>query len=169
MFTEGTGSRGQTGHSDNGLKCAAFTVTSTDGSSSPTDPNINIRRRPHERSKYTCKRCGLSCENIDQLLCHETTHEGGRFVCAEVDCQCSYVSKGGLKKHMNRMHKKLYRYRCETCERGFMDRCRYHDHIAAHTGVKRHTCSICEMKFTYKTSLRTHILHIHPNETAHIL
>ena len=169
MSTEGTCSRGQTGHSDNGLTFAAVTVTSADGSSSPTDPNLNIRRRPHERSKYTCKRSGLSCENIDQLLCHETTHDGWRFVCAEADCQCSYVYKGGLKKHMNRMHNKLYRYRCETCERGFMDRCRYHDHIAAHTGVKRHTCSICEMKFTYKTSLRTHVLHIHPNEDAHIL
>ena len=117
----------------------------------------------------TCKRCGLSCENIDQLLCHETTHEGRRFMCAEVDCQCSYVSEGGLKRHMDRMHNKLYRHRCETCERGFMDRSRYYDHVAAHTGVKRHTCSICEMKFTYKTSLRTHVLHIHPNEDAHIL
>ena len=44
-----------------------------------------------------------------------------------------------------------------------------YDHVAAHTGVKRHTCSICEMKLTYKTTLRTHVLHIHPNEDAHIL
>ena len=62
-----------------------------------------------------------------------------------------YDSKSGLMKHMNRMHNKLYRYRCETCERGLMDRCRYHDHVSAHTGVKRHTCSLCEMKFMIKT------------------
>ena len=138
MSAEGTGSRGQTGHSDSDQKCADFTCTSADGSSSIAGPNLNI-------------------------------HEGGRFMCAQVDCQCSYVSKSGLKRHMDRMHNKLYRHRCETCERGFMDRSRYYDHVAAHTGVKRHTCSICEMKFTYKTSLRTHVLHIHPNEDAHIL
>ena len=139
MSTEGTGCRGQTGHSNSDQKCADFTCTSADGSSNLADPNLNI---------------------------HD---EGGRFMCAETDCQCSYVSKSGLKRHMNRMHNQLYRYRCETCERGFMDRSRYYDHVAAHTGVKRHTCSICEMRFTYKTSLRTHVLHIHPNEDAHIL
>ena len=138
MSTEGTDSRGQTGHSDSDQKCADFTCTSADGSSSLADPNLNI-------------------------------HEGGRFVCAEVDCQCSYVSESGLKKHTNRMHNKLYRHRCETCERGFMDRCRYYDHVSAHTGVKRHKCSICEMKFTNNASLRKHVLHIHPNEAAHML
>ena len=138
MSVESTGSRGHTGHSGNGHKCADFTFTSVNGSSSLADPNLNI-------------------------------HEGGRFICPETDCQCSYVSKGGLKTHTNMMHNKLYRYRCETCERGYMDRCRYYDHVSAHTGVKRHTCSICEMKFMNNASLRTHVLHIHPNEAAHIL
>ena len=165
-----TDSRGQTGHSDNGqTTCADFKVTSANMSSSLAHPNPRTRRHPRERSKCTCRYCGSAFKNIEQLLCHETTHEGGRFVCAEVDCQCSYDSKSGLMKHMNRMHNKLYRYRCETCERGFMDRCRYYDHVAAHTGVKRHTCSICEMKFMIKTSLRTHMLRLHPNEAAHVL
>ena len=84
MSTEGTVSRSQTGHSYNGQKCADFTVTSADGSSSLADPNLNIRRRPHECSKYTCKLCGSAFENIDQLVCHETTHEGDRFVCASL-------------------------------------------------------------------------------------
>ena len=94
-------------------------------------------------------------------------HRDRQFACAH--CQRSYISVSGLTQHVNKTHKKLYRYRCETCERGFMDLSLYYDHVASHTGVRRHTCSICEMKFTYKTSLRTHVLHIHPNETAHIL
>ena len=95
--------------------------------------------------------------------------EGGRFSCPESDCQCSYISKGGLKKHMNSMHKKLYRYWCNTCKIGYMDRCRYYDHVSAHTGVKRHTCSICEMKFMNKSNLKKHVLHFHPIDTTHML
>ena len=92
---------------------------------------------------------------------------GRQFVCPH--CQRSYVTKCGLKEHVDTIHKKQYRYQCETCERRFMDRSRYYDHVAAHTGVKRHTCSICEMKFMNKPSLRTHVLHLHPNDSSHIL
>ena len=82
--------------------------------------------------------------NTGTICCITLTRCSGRkFACAQ--CQRSYVSKGGLRKHVNKMHKKLTTYRCETCGKGFFDRCLYQDHIAAHTGVKRHTCSICEM------------------------
>ena len=61
-------------------------------------------------------------------------HRDRQFVCPQ--CERSYVSKSGLTEHVNTMHNKLTKYRCETCKRGFMDRCRYYDHAAAHTGVK---------------------------------
>ena len=128
VSTEGTGNRGQTGHSDNGQKCADFTFCSAGGSSS--------------------------------LLFRQ-------FACPQ--CQRSYVTKGGLKVHVDRIHKKQYRYRCETCGKGFIGRCVYHDHIAAHTGVKRYTCSMCEMKFMNKSSLKKHVFQFHSNETANIL
>ena len=128
MSTEGTGSRSQTGHSDNGQKSADFTVSSANGSSS---------------------------------IC------GRQFACPH--CQRSCVTKCGLKQHVDRIHKKQYRYRCETCRKGFMGRSHYYDHVAAHTGVKRHACSICEMKFMKKSSLKAHVLRIHPNNAANIL
>ena len=53
--------------------------------------------------------------------------------------------------------------------KGFMGRSHYYDHVAAHTGVKRHACSICEKKFMNKSSLNVHVLHFHPTDTAHIL
>ena len=99
---------------------------------------------------------------------HVTTiHDSRLFVCPQ--CQRSYVTKYVLKQHVDRMHNKLYRYRCETCGKGFFGRSVYDDHIAAHTGVKRYTCSICDMIFTNKCALKAHVLHFHPNEAANIL
>ena len=71
VSTEGTVSRSQTGHSDNGQKCADFTCTSASGISSIADLILNIRQRLHEHSKYTCKPCGSTFESMDQLLCHK--------------------------------------------------------------------------------------------------
>ena len=97
----------------------------------------------------------------------KTMHSGIQFTCSQ--CQRSYVSENGLQKHIARMHRKLYTYRCETCGKGFFGRSVYHDHIAAHTGVKRHTCSICEMKFMNKSTLKKHVLHMHSNEAPRFI
>ena len=51
--TEGTGSRGQTGHSDNGETCADFTVTSDNRHSSLTHPNLERCRHLRGHSGYT--------------------------------------------------------------------------------------------------------------------
>ena len=167
MSTDCTGSRSQTGHSDSGQKCADFTFTSANGSSILAHPNLEIRRRLHEHSKYICRYCESEFKYRNQLLHHVTMmHRDRQFACQQ--CQRSYISVSGLAEHVNKMHKKLYRYRCETCERGFMDLSLYYDHVAAHTGVKRHTCLICETKFMYKTSLKAHVLHVHPNDTSNI-
>ena len=166
MSTEGTGSRGQTGHSDNGQKCADFTVTSANGSSTHT--NLDGCRHLPEHSEYTCRHCASEFTDRHQWLHHvKAMHRDRQFICPQ--CQRSYVTKGGLTEHVCKMHKKVFRYRCETCGKGFFGRCVYHDHIAAHTGVKRYTCSICYMMFTNKRALKSHVLHFHPNEAANIM
>ena len=73
MSTEGTGSRGQTGHSDSGQKCAVFALTSASGSSCLADPNPQICRHQHGRYKYTCRYCGSDFKDRIQLLHHEKT------------------------------------------------------------------------------------------------
>ena len=168
MSAEGTASRGQTGHSDNGQKCAAFTVNSANGSSGLADETIEGWRHVHDNSKYTCQLCVSEFDDINQWLHHVTTiHDSRQYVCPE--CQRVYVSKSGLREHVYKMHKKLTRYRCETCGKGFFVRTLYYDHVAAHNGVKRHTCSMCEMKFTNKCTLKRHVIRFHPGEESTVL
>ena len=143
VSTEGTGSRGETAHSDNGQMSAVFTFTSDNGSSGLADET------QHDNAKFTCKLCVSEFDDINQWLHHVTTiHASSQYVCPE--CQRLYGSKSGLRKHVYTMHKKLSRYQCETCGKGFFVRSLYYDHVAAHTGAKRHSCSMCEKKFVDK-------------------
>ena len=169
MSTEGTGSRSQTGHSHNGQKkCADFTVSSANGFSCPAHPNREECRHMRELSKYTCRYCASDFEDKNQLSHHvKTMHRDKQFTCNL--CQRSYVSKIGLDEHVDKVHKKLIKYQCEICGKGFFGLSLYLDHVAVHTGVKRYTCLICDMGFTNKGPLKIHVLHFHPNEAANIL
>ena len=167
VSVEGTGSHRQTGHSVNGKKYATFTFSSANGSSSLADETFEGWRHVHDNSKYTCKLCMSGFNDLNQWLHDVTTiHDSRQYGCPEF--QRVYVSKSGLREHVYKKHRKITRYRCETCGKGFFCRSVYHDHIAAHTGVKRHTCSICEMKFMNKSTLKKQVLHFRPNEAANM-
>ena len=148
--------------------CTDSTFTSANIPYRAADASLKGYQLAHESSRLICRRCGSAFQNESQLWRHvKMKHDGTQFTCAQ--CNCSYVYKSGLTQHMNTFHRKIYRYRCETCGIGYMSRSRYRDHVAAHTGVKRHTCSICEMKFMNKTTLKKHVLHFHPNDAVTIL
>ena len=165
VSSDGTGSTMHTDHSDNAIQCKNFTSTSADIPPSVGDPNLEGRRDICERRKHTCIQCGSEFNTRSHLWRHvKAEHNNRRFSCPQ--CPCTYASKFGLNEHVNLIHEKLSRYRCETCGKGFMVRSRYLDHIATHAGVQRHACPICHMYFTHKGSLKRHVLCGHPNEAA---
>ena len=94
-------------------------------------------------------------------LGHDTRTEcaGLRFVCPQ--CQRTLSSLGGLTAHVKRVHQKLTRYQCQHCGKGYSHHINYLDHLATHTGSKRHVCPVCQQQFTLKCSLKTHMLQFH--------
>ena len=161
VSSDGTKIRTQTGHTAKGDQGKDFTSTSADIPPRVGDPNLE----GPERRKHTCTQCGSEFNRRSHLWRHvKADHNNRRFACPQ--CPCTYASKNGLNKHVNLIHEKLSRYRCDTCGKGVMDHSRYLDHIVTHTGVRRHVCPICHMYFTYKSSLKDHVLRAHPNETA---
>ena len=148
--------------------CTDITFTSANIPPRVADASLDGYQLARELSRHICERCGSEFQNESQLLHHvKMKHDGKQYAC--VQCNCSYVAKSGLNRHMKSFHKKLYKYVCETCGIGYMSRSRYYDHVAAHTGVKRHTCSMCEMKFMNKSTLKAHVIRFHPDEAANIL
>ena len=87
-----------------------------------------------------------------------------RYACPQ--CQRVYVTRWGMQVHAQRVHEQLMRFRCATCGKGFSVRSNYFDHLATHSGVKKHVCAICQARFTFKCSLKVHRLRFHWSEVA---
>ena len=126
--------------------------------------NSNQKRRRHR----VCSDCGAVFKEKLQLIEHvKSEHGRNRFSCP--CCECTFVSKDGLKAHIKYIHQKFARYRCETCGKGYANRTNFVDHLTTHTGVKRNVCSVCQQQYTSKCSLKTHMLRCHPSESGRVI
>ena len=74
-----------------------------------------------------------------------------------------FVSMGSLNRHVRHVHKRLVKFRCQICGKGYDDRRNYHDHMATHAGVKQNVCTICQAQFTFKRALKAHVMRFHPD------
>ena len=142
------GRRFSTGQTYNSGTCTEFTSVVT---SSPV----------FEQTQISCP------QTLDSPIAgtkmRRRRQEAGRFMCPL--CQCTFASKAGLKGHVTHVHQKLAKYLCETCGKGYSVRSNYMDHIATHSGTRRHVCSMCQRQFTFKHSLKSHMLRFHTNKT----
>ena len=109
---------------------------------------------------HKCSFCGATYKFRCQLLYHiKAMHAGARFVCPQ--CQCTLSTRSGLTEHVKHVHQKLARYQCEHCGKGYSHRSNYLDHLATHTGVKRHVCLVCQTHYTFGHSLKKHVREVH--------
>jgi len=116
---------------------------------------------------FTCTHCGTTFTMRSKLVYHiKSKHLGMRYSCTQ--CQYTFVTKSGLNSHIRHIHENVPRYKCEQCGKGYSDRSNYVDHIATHSGVKLNMCSICQKQFTFRRSLKTHVIHFHSNDAANV-
>ena len=125
----------------------------------------NICWQTHEQAKHKCTECKCLFKEKRRLIEHiRAKHGGKRLTCPQ--CQCLFVSRNGLNEHVKHIHQKLANFQCRTCGKGYSRRSHYYDHLATHTSAKRNICTICLRQFTFKCSLKTHVLRFHPNEVS---
>ena len=85
-------------------------------------------------------------ESPNTLSCSKT------FLC--MYCGKSYRHQCSLTKHVNGMHKMLYR--CNICNKACPDKRSLDSHVNNHYNIKPYTCGVCNRKFGNRNSLSRH-------------
>lgn len=88
---------------------------------------------------------------------HSRTDIGQLQILSCEFCSASFATQQGLKRHRDKVHLNKPAYVCSICERGFMSKEHFDDHVNMHNNVKAHQCPNCSSWFTFKTCLRRHI------------
>ncbi|KAH3882958.1 zinc finger protein Xfin-like [Dreissena polymorpha] len=83
-----------------------------------------------------------------------TKYYHARYKCDK--CTRTFSSKGGIAYHQQTKHNNAYKYKCETCDKGFNTYQHYVGHKNTHTGVRPYVCPMCNVGFSYPSVLSSH-------------
>ena len=69
---------------------------------------------------------------------------------------------GNLKKHIQSVHERISKFRCEYCSKSFSEKGNMKQHISmVHEKKKKFNCDICAKSISSKTYLRKHFEKFH--------
>ncbi|XP_048189468.1 PR domain zinc finger protein 5 isoform X3 [Perognathus longimembris pacificus] len=137
-----------------------------------------------EDKPYKCKLCGKGFAHRNVYKNHKKTHSEERpFQCAECKalfrtpfslqrhllihnsertfkchhCEATFKRKDTLNVHVQVVHERHKKYRCELCNKAFVTPSVLRSHKKTHTGEKEKVCPYCGQKFASSGTLRVHI------------
>ena len=108
------------------------------------------------------------CDYIGASESHLRIHRFGEHMQVELDrnvfCdQCSFKTYSGslLKRHMERIHDKVKKYSCKSCDQRFTNQCALTRHRQSVHLMIMFECDQCDYKAKEKASVKTHKKAIH--------
>ncbi|KFM80773.1 Zinc finger protein 41, partial [Stegodyphus mimosarum] len=99
---------------------------------------------------YHCSFCEKHFSKRPSLNAHLKHHAEGRLLCIKCGFMCK--NENAFSDHM-KDHLKNSKYECMLCEKKFVRRQQYNQHMMGH---ERHVCSLCDMTFSTKKLLLKH-------------
>jgi len=142
------------------------------------------------KKTHMCAECGATFAKRSWLDAHAQTHNQGRpFTCDYDGCffatkthrglanhkmyvhqatptqcpECGKMLKGGMQKHMQRVHgsAEAARFECNSCGRGFPTAWHLRQHVLQHENARHLECDLCKKRFNILRALKMHLVASH--------
>ncbi|XP_042839913.1 PR domain zinc finger protein 5 isoform X5 [Panthera tigris] len=127
----------------------------------------NHKKTHSEERPFQCEECKALFRTPFSLQRHLLIHNSERtFKCHH--CDATFKRKDTLNVHVQVVHERHKKYRCELCNKAFVTPSVLRSHKKTHTGEKEKICPYCGQKFASSGTLRVHI-RSHTGETLQVL
>nr|XP_012601312.1 PR domain zinc finger protein 5 isoform X4 [Microcebus murinus] len=116
----------------------------------------NHKKTHSEDRPFQCEECKALFRTPFSLQRHLLIHNSERtFKCHH--CDATFKRKDTLNVHVQVVHERHKKYRCELCNKAFVTPSVLRSHKKTHTGEKEKVCPYCGQKFASSGTLRVHI------------
>ncbi|XP_061056583.1 PR domain zinc finger protein 5 isoform X2 [Eubalaena glacialis] len=127
----------------------------------------NHKKTHSEERPFQCEECKALFRTPFSLQRHLLIHNSERtFKCHH--CDATFKRKDTLNVHVQVVHERHKKYRCELCNKAFVTPSVLRSHKKTHTGEKEKICPYCGQKFASSGTLRVHI-RSHTGEPIQVL
>ncbi|XP_073748301.1 PR domain zinc finger protein 5 isoform X4 [Callorhinus ursinus] len=125
----------------------------------------NHKKTHSEERPFQCEECKALFRTPFSLQRHLLIHNSERtFKCHH--CDATFKRKDTLNVHVQVVHERHKKYRCELCNKAFVTPSVLRSHKKTHTGEKEKICPYCGQKFASSGTLRVHIRSHTERDTA---
>ena len=121
--------------------------------------------RHKELDPYKCSKCDYYSEEKRKMAKHvREVHNTDKIQCPKCEIK---IAPENLKKHIKRIHDRIFPFLCNTCGYKATDKFALKKHIESVHDGKRHICQICGIGVTSTTYLKKHITSVHEGIKPH--
>ncbi|XP_030643494.1 zinc finger protein 142 [Chanos chanos] len=134
------------------------------------------RRGCLKPGEIQCQNCSFVAKSQQALDHHTAVHKkeknsvSPRSKKPRLQCQlCSFTCKQErrMTQHVSVKHEGVRPHRCRFCAFSTTRKHRLNAHESMHTGVGRHSCTLCDQTFSTASKLRLHRQRVHDRQPTH--
>lgn len=121
-----------------------------------------VRNHAPEEETIPCDVCGKMIRSRTALKQHMKSHQEKKFECQQ--CGVKAPNQNTLKRHMDHIHNQVRNFVCPQCGKAFYRQYVLNIHLRTHSGDTPYVCDVCQRRFVHRRIYVDHMRKQHPAE-----